>query len=187
MRVVRKVLSGAIVAAGLCLAATMLVPPLLGLQRYVVTGGSMDGTYDRGSIVFDEEVAVADLKAGDVITYRPPPEARIDGLVTHRIVSIRTRGDAPSFVTKGDANEARDAWRFTLDQPTQAKVAFHVPYLGYALAALSIREVRMLVIGLPALLIAIALMARLWRETGAEASARREAADATSTGGAGSQ
>jgi hypothetical protein len=47
--------------------------------------------------------------------------------------------------------------------------------------------VRMLVIGLPALLIAIALAARLWREAGAEASARHEAADATSTGGAGSQ
>lgn len=181
-------LSYLIVAAGLCLAATMLVPPVLGLQRYVVTGGSMDGTYDRGSIVFDEEVAVADLEVGDVITYGPPPEAGIEGLVTHRIVSIRDRGtQGPFFRTKGDANESVDPWRFTLDQPTQARVSFHVPYVGYALAALSIREVRMLVIGLPALLIAIALAARLWRETGAEASARREAADATSTGGAGSR
>jgi signal peptidase I len=188
MRVVRKVLSGAIVAAGLCLAATMLVPPLLGYERYVVTGGSMDGTYDRGSIVFDEEVAVDDLKVGDVITYRPPPEVGIEGLVTHRIVSIRDRGaQGPFFKTKGDANESVDPWRFTLDQPTQARVAFHVPYLGYALGALSIREVRILVIGLPALLIAVALMARLWREAGAEASARREAADATSTGGTGSR
>jgi signal peptidase I len=182
MRVVRKVLSGAIVAAGLCLAATMLVPPLLGYQRYVVTGGSMDGTYDRGSIVFDEEVPVSDLEVGDVVTYEPPAEAGIDGLVTHRIVSIRDGGDARSFVTKGDANDAKDPWRFTLDQPTQARVAFHVPYVGYALAALSIREVRMLVIGLPALLIAVALTARLWREAGEEARARREAADATSTG-----
>jgi signal peptidase len=188
MRVVRGKLSYLIVAAGLCLAATMLVPPVLGLQRYVVTGGSMDGTYDRGSIVFDEEVAVSELAVGDVITYRPPPEAGIEGLVTHRIVSIRDRGtQGPFFRTKGDANESVDPWRFTLDQPTQARVSFHVPYVGYALAALSIREVRMLVIGLPALLIAIALAARLWRETGAEASARREAADATSTGGAGSR
>jgi len=188
MRVVRGMLSYLIVAAGLCRAATMLVPPVLGLQRYIVTGGSMDGTYDRGSIVFDEEVAVADLAVGDVITYRPPPEAGIEGLVTHRIVSIRDRGtQGPFFRTKGDANESVDPWRFTLDQPTQARVSFHVPYVGYALAALSIREVRMLVIGLPALLIAIALAARLWRETGAEASARREAADATSTGGAGSR
>jgi signal peptidase len=181
-------LSYLIVAAGLCLAATMLVPPALGLQRYVITGGSMDGTYDRGSIVFDEDVAVSELAVGDVITYRPPPEAGIEGLVTHRIVSIRDRGtEGPFFKTKGDANESVDPWRFTLDQPTQAKVAFHVPYVGYALAALSIREVRMLVIGLPALLIAIALAGRLWRETGTEASARREATDATSTGGAGSR
>jgi signal peptidase I len=176
MRVIRGVLSYLIVAAGLGLAATMLVPPVLGLQRYVVTGGSMDGTYDRGSIVFDDEVAVSDLQVGDVITYRPPAEAGIDGVVTHRIVSIRDHGtEGPFFRTKGDANESVDPWRFTLDQPTQAKVAFHVPYVGYGLAALSVREVRMLVIGLPALLIAIVLGSRLWREAGIEARARREA------------
>jgi signal peptidase len=180
MRVVRGVLSYLIVAAGLGLAATMLVPPVLGLQRYVVTGGSMDGTYDRGSIVFDEEVAVSDLQVGDVITYRPPPEAGIDGLVTHRIVSIRDQGDDGQFFkTKGDANDAVDPWRFTLDQPTQARVAFHVPYLGYGLSALAIREVRMLVIGLPALLIAIVLGSRLWRDAGIEARVRREAAAAS--------
>jgi signal peptidase len=182
MRVVRGVLSYLIVAAGLSLAATMLVPPALGMQRYVVTGGSMDGTYDRGSIVFDNEVPVSELAVDDVITYRPPPEAGIDGLVTHRIVSIRDQGtEGPFFRTKGDANESVDPWRFTLDQPTQARVAFHVPYVGYALAALSVREVRMLVIGLPALLIAIALAMRLWREAGEETKERREAASAASS------
>jgi signal peptidase len=183
MRVVRKVLSGTIVAAGLCLAATMLVPPLLGYERYVVTGGSMDGSYDRGSIVFDEEVAVSDLAVGDAITYRPPPETGMEGLITHRIVSIRERSEADTlFRTKGDANESPDPWRFTLDQPTQARVAFHVPFLGYAIAALSVREVRMLVIGLPALLIAFALAARLWREAGAATATRRDEAGATNIG-----
>jgi signal peptidase len=181
MRVVRKVLSHLIVAAGRCLAATMLLPPLLGYERYVLTGGSMDGTYDRGSIVFDREVPVVDLRVGDVITYKPPPESGLEGLVTHRIASVRDDEGVPTFVTKGDANEDRDPWRFTLDQPTQAKVEFHVPYVGYALAALSVREVRMLVIGLPALLIAVALAARLWRDAGAEASARRDGAEPTGT------
>jgi signal peptidase len=180
MRVVRGVLSYIMVAGGLGLAATMLVPPLLGYERYVVTGGSMDGTYDRGSIVFDKPVPVSELEVGDVITYRPPAEEGIDGLVTHRIVSIRDQGgEGPFFRTKGDANESVDPWRFTLDQPTQARVSFHVPYVGYALAALSVREVRMLVIGLPALLIAVVLATRLWREAGIEARARREAAAAS--------
>ena len=62
-----------------------------------------------------------------------------------------------------DANRAADSWRFTLTQPAQARVAFDVPYLGYALAALGVRLVRMLVIGLPALVIGLAFAVHLWR------------------------
>jgi signal peptidase len=170
MRVVRKVLSGIIVAAGLCLAATMLLPVAFGYQRYVITGGSMQGTYDRGSIVFDKAVPVSDLKVGDVITYTPPASTGIDGLVTHRIISVHHHGEqGTSFRTKGDANESPDPWRFQLDQPTQARVAFSVPFLGFGIAALSMVQVRMLVIGLPALLLAFVLIARLWRQAGEEA------------------
>jgi signal peptidase I len=173
MRVVRKVLSGIIVAAGLCLAAAMLLPAVFGYHRYVITSGSMTGTYDRGSIVFDKPVPVSDLEVGDVITYTPPASSGVDGLITHRIVSINDHGqDGVSYRTKGDANPDPDPWRFQLDQPTQAKVAFSIPYLGYGIAALSMLPVRMLIIGLPALLIALALIARLWREAGEEAYRR---------------
>jgi signal peptidase I len=169
MRVVRKVLSGIIVAAGLGLAATMLLPAAFGYHRYVITGSSMQGTYDRGSIVFDKPVPVSDLKLGDVITYSPPADTGVHGLITHRIISIRHGEQGTSFRTKGDANESRDPWRFQLDQPTQARVAFSIPYVGFGIAALSMVPVRMLLIGLPALLIAIVLIARLWRQAGEEA------------------
>ena len=39
----------------LVLIAT-LIPPLLGYQRYVVVGGSMEPTIHRGSVIFDEIV-----------------------------------------------------------------------------------------------------------------------------------
>jgi signal peptidase len=173
MRVVRKVLSGIIVAAGLCLAAAMLLPAAFGYHRYLITSGSMTGTYDRGSIVFDKPVPVSDLEVGDVITYTPPASSGVHGLITHRIVSISDHGsEGISYRTKGDANPDADPWRFQLDQPTQAKVAFCIPYLGYGIAALSMLPIRMLIIGIPALLIAFALIARLWREAGEEAHAR---------------
>jgi signal peptidase len=176
MRVVRKVLSGIIVAAGLCLAAAMLLPAAFGYQRYVITGGSMQGTYDRGSIVFDKPVPVADLEVGDVITYTPPADSGVHGLITHRIISINDHGkQGPSFKTKGDANPNADPYRFQLDQPTQARVAFSIPYLGFGIAALSMLPVRMLIIGVPALLIAIALIARLWRQAGDEAHVQNQA------------
>ncbi len=173
MRVVRKVLSGIIVAAGLCLAAAMLLPVAFGYHRYVITSGSMTGTYDRGSIVFDKAVPVSELEVGDVITYTPPASSGVDGLITHRIVSIADHGaEGVSYRTKGDANPKADPWRFQLDQPTQARVAFAIPYIGYGIAALSILPIRMLIIGLPALLIAFALLARLWRQAGEEAHKR---------------
>ena len=59
----------------LILALAVLVPALLGYQRYVITSGSMTGTYDRGSLVFDQVVPTSDLRVGDVITFRPPGHA----------------------------------------------------------------------------------------------------------------
>ena len=97
----------------------------------------------------------------------------VNGLITHRLVSISDHGThGVSYRTKGDANPKADPWRFQLDQPTQAKVAFAIPYLGFGIAALSVLPVRILILGVPALLIALALCARLWRQAGEEAHER---------------
>ena len=163
---VRRVLGAALTAAAVLLALVVLVPALLGFQRYVITSGSMTGAYDRGSLVFDRVVPTASLQAGDVITFRPPGHA---GLVTHRIKTVTTVHGKRVITTKGDANRALDAWGSIALGDKQARVAFHVPYLGYGIAALSERWVRMLIIGLPALLIALSTLAGLWRDTSPEA------------------
>jgi signal peptidase len=161
--VVRRVLGILLGAAALILAFAVLVPALLGYQRYVITSGSMTGTYDRGSLVFDRVVPTTSLRAGDVITFRPPGHV---GLVTHRIASVRTTAGQRVFTTKGDANRVADAWgAIALHDARQARVAFHLPYLGYGLATLSDRRVRMIVIGVPALLIALAALSGLWRDS----------------------
>jgi signal peptidase len=158
----------------IALAAILLIPAALGYQRYVIVSGSMTGTYDRGSIVFDKEVPVGDLKVGDPITYQPPPGASPEKLLTHRIVWIgRDSKGSEIFRTKGDANETADPWTFTLDKPEQAKVAFSVPYVGYLLAALSIPWVRMLAIAIPAVLVALLILAGIWRDAGEEARRRQ--------------
>jgi signal peptidase len=143
----------------------MLLPGLAGYERYVITSGSMTGSYDRGSVIFDDVVPVSELRVGDVITYTPPPGAGPTGMITHRIVWLGADSFGRAvFRTKGDANEAPDPWTFALDEGTQARVAFHVPYAGYLFAALALPKIRLLIIGLPALLLAAALIARLRRE-----------------------
>lgn len=166
-----------LVAGAVVVALVLLAPALAGYHRYVITGGSMGGTYDRGSVVFAREVPVGDLRVGDVIAYRPPPGSGPEGLVTHRIVARRTAADGRLvFRTKGDANGARDPWTFTLDGPAQARVSLGVPLVGYVPAALAIRELRMLAVGLPALVIALFSLRDLWRvSTAPRPPGRREA------------
>jgi signal peptidase len=159
--------------ACLAAAAALLVLPLAGYERYVITGGSMGGTIERGSVVWAKAIPVAELRPGDVITYTPPRGAGPEGMVTHRIVSIvRDEDGRRTFRTKGDANAQADPWRFRLDEPTQARVAFHLPHVGHALAAASNRTFRMIGVGIPALLVVLATFARLWRDSGEYAEGR---------------
>jgi signal peptidase len=157
-RLGRRLLNVLCVAVTL-LAVAFLVPSLMGLQRYAIAGGSMTGTYNLGSMVFDEVVPVADLRVGDVITYLPPADSNIDNLVTHRIVSI----DGEKYRTKGDANPDVDPWTFRLTSSTQPRVVASVPYVGWVLLGLQSRHLRMLAIGLPAALIALLSLVQLVR------------------------
>src|SRR3954463_990614 len=170
-RRVFRVVSTLLLAAGLLLGALMVLPSLAGWPRYVIVSGSMTGTYDRGSVVFDQVVPVSTLKVGDVITYRPPADSGIDHLVTHRISAIATHAGPRVSRTRGDANRVADPWTFTLPGPKQARVRAGLPYAGFAVAALSDRRVRMLVVGLPALLIAFSTVAGLWLARAAPAGA----------------
>jgi len=170
-----RLLSNAAMAVLFGLAAVMLVPAALGYHRYVIQTGSMTGTYDAGSIVYDRPVPTASLRVGDPITYAPPPGASPSHkLVTHRIYRIAIAPDGRRvFQTKGDFNLLPDNWRFVLPQPTQDEVKFHVPYLGYAFELLSVPRYRKLLIGVPAVLVAMWVVAGLWKE-GGEAQRRRE-------------
>jgi signal peptidase I len=151
------------------LCAAALIPWALGLNRYVINGHSMEPTIPYGSVAFDESVPIADLAVGDVITFKPPPEYAVNQLVTHRIHAIgKTDTGERTFTTKGDNNSAPDPWTMTFDQDTQARVKFHVPYVGYLYIALNVWWVRMLVIVLPALAAAIWIGVILWRDAGRE-------------------
>lgn len=152
-----RLLVNLLCTATMLLAVAFLVPTAFGLQRYVINGSSMSGSIELGSVVFAEVVPVSELEVGDVITYMPPPESGVDHLVTHRIVSI----DDGTFVTKGDANPQADPWKFRLDQPEQARVTYDVPYVGWVFLTLQDRNLRMLLIGVPAGIIALVSLAQL--------------------------
>lgn len=105
-----------------------LLPHALGYERYVITGGSMSGSIEKGSIVFAEPRSVEDLAVDDVITYLPPAGSGVGNLVTHRIVEIDTdEAGELVFRTKGDANADVDPWTFSLVADEQPVVTHSVP------------------------------------------------------------
>src|SRR5829696_8229128 len=118
-----RALCALLVAAGIVFGALLIAPSVMGWERYVIVSGSMTGTYDRGSLVFDEVVPTKSLKVGDVITYQPPPGAGPKGLVTHRIVKFghEKKTGTTHYRTKGDANRAKDPWAFTLPGKQQPR------------------------------------------------------------------
>jgi signal peptidase I len=176
-RAVGRVALNLVFVAMLASAAIMIGPAMLGFHRYVILTGSMTGTYDRGSIVYDRPVPVSELKVGDPITYSPPPGFTSQTRVTHRIWSIHRGADgARVFKTKGDANKHPDAWTFTLNVATQDRVVFHIPEVGYLFVLLSLRYFRIVLVGVPAAIIGLILLRRLWRESG-EAVRRQKLAE----------
>jgi len=105
----------------------VLLPIGLGFERYLITGNSMSGSIDRGSVAFERVVPVSDLQVGDVITYPRPDAADGHAMVTHRVVSVGTGG----IVTRGDAEPQVDPWVLRSDAPTVARVDFVVPWVGW--------------------------------------------------------
>jgi signal peptidase I len=167
-------LMSVLLLAILAAMAITFVPGLFGYQRYVLVGHSMEPNIHRGSLVFDEIVPVADLRMGDVITYLPPGDTQP---VTHRLISRKLgHKGGPVFRTKGDNNDVADPRSFQLNKPTQARFAFSVPYLGWLFIGLGTPKLRFIILVIPALLIALSMLAKLWREGGRLAAAQQEAA-----------
>jgi signal peptidase len=154
----RRIAVNALCLVVMLVALGFILPAAFGFSRYVITGDSMAGAYDRGSLVFEQTVPVSELEVGDTITYVPPAESGIDTLVTHRIVGI----DGDEFRTQGDANAQADPWTFELTSATQPRVVASVPYVGYAFIALTDRTTRLLVIGVPAGIIALMSVTELF-------------------------
>jgi signal peptidase I len=93
-----------------------------------VTGGSMEPTIHKGSLVIDQPVLAGQLKLGDIITFD-----HYDQTTTHRIVGVEGSANGTMFSTKGDANQVGDPEPLTFPGRV-GLVKLAIPGLGYAVA-----------------------------------------------------
>jgi signal peptidase I len=157
MQATATLLAGVAVVSVAAYAALLVA----GFKPVAVYSGSMVPTMQVGSIALDRPVSASDVRVGDVITFQDP---FVHGrLVTHRVIRIFHTSHGLAFRTKGDANQARDPWTVKLPDRV-GKMAFSLPYAGYALWYLHTREVRGGLILLTALLVLGSLLRWIWRD-----------------------
>jgi len=89
------------VLAVLCLAFVGM--RVLGLGTFIVTGGSMEPSIHKGSLVFVQPVSPSEVKVGDVITFQQYGQT-----TTHRVIRIGQGSAGLMFKTQGDANIVAD-------------------------------------------------------------------------------
>lgn len=147
-------------------------------RTLTVLSGSMTPTFRAGDSVIATPTPLGRLRAGDVIVYRIPVEDR--RVVSHRIVSIDRSHGNPTVVTKGDANDVRDAWTAQLQGSRAWVVRGHVPKGGVAVHALRGRAVQWA--SLAAL--GLAAVMTLWRVWVPSTRQRSTAQSPTSSGAA---
>jgi signal peptidase len=135
---------------------------LAGYRPVAVYSGSMEPDLAVGSLAFVERVPSEQIAVGDVITFTDPYQP--GRLVTHRVVETAEQPEGGlAYRTKGDANLERDPWTIALGEQG-GRVAFDLPYAGYALWYAKTREARTLLILLVAGLVLVALLRSIWRD-----------------------
>ena len=102
--------------------------PITGNYKlFIVQSGSMAPAIKMGSIVMVKPMN--DYKIGDIISFGQA--TRTKAPTTHRIYDIKVTEGIPSYITKGDANNAPDRREIRKGEVV-GKVLISVPYLGYA-------------------------------------------------------
>ncbi len=100
---------------------------LIGFRSYTVLSGSMEPEFYPGDLVVSLHKNRANIKEGDIITFRENDE-----IVTHRIIDKTQEG----YITKGDNNNAADSFAVSNDNII-GKVLFDIPNAGYIIQFLA--------------------------------------------------
>ena len=145
-------------AGGLALAAG--APVLAGYHSFTVMSGSMRPTLGVGDVVVTKKIAARDARVGDIITFHDPDDR--SRMITHRVTAIHIAGERALVTTKGDANNHAEHWGIA-QTGTVGRVSYHLPLIGWGLVWTHGRYARIALVVIPALLLGVLELGRIWR------------------------
>ena len=125
----RRTLRRVLIASTLFLAIGLLWSVSQGYRPLVVYSGSMTPAISTGSVVVVKQVVAEHLNIGDEISVKLKESGH---LVTHRVQARQLVDGKWVYQTKGDANKFPDPQPFVVENVV-GKVAWDVPWLGYAI------------------------------------------------------
>lgn len=147
------------------------------IELRIVQSGSMEPSIMTGALI--AVVPDESYQVGDVIMFG---SRYADVPTTHRIVDTYTEGGRSWFITKGDANEEADTEAVSIGM-VKGKVLFDVPRLGFVLDFARHPVGFMFLIVLPAFLIILGEVEKIWREIKKRGDDSEDGQDNTSGGG----
>ncbi len=156
----RAFLTWAVAGFVLTVLLAVALPQALGGTSMVVRSGSMTPAIRTGDVVVVRPIAPAEASIGDIVTFKDP--AGGDRLLVHRVRAISRVGDQVEVITRGDANTTQERWKVAADG-TIGTVVYRVPALGFAVAWIGSPAGRIGLIIVPALLLIVMLLVRIWR------------------------
>lgn len=132
----------------------------LGYSGFTVLSGSMTPTFRTGDVIVAEKIAPLNARIGDIVSFRSPDDPK--RLITHRVIAMRAKQGEVSFVTRGDANTGVERWTIP-DDGVLGHVKYKIPKIGYIANRAGSRVGRILFLVVPALLLGILELRRIWR------------------------
>src|SRR5438105_11863444 len=125
-KILANILTAIALSALFALCVSFVAIRVLGLSTYIVTGGSMEPSIHKGSLVLVQPTSPSQVNLGDVITFQQYGQT-----TTHRVITIGRGSTGLLFKTKGDANTVADPEDKTFSAQVGV-VRLAVPAAGYA-------------------------------------------------------
>lgn len=142
------------------IALALAVPLAFDARPLVVLSGSMEPTLGTGDVTVVQRIAPLQARPGDIVTFRDPGNQ--NRLVTHRVRSMRVRGDRVTFVTRGDANNVSEHWAVSANGEI-SRVVYRIPELGRLLVLARTNNLPMLLFGLALAALLVLELMSIWR------------------------
>lgn len=140
--------------------------PSVGL--YTIISPSMTPNLNVYDVILDVKVkSPEDIKVGDIITFISTSSISKGLTVTHRVVAIIETENGLEYKTQGDNNLTPDSTTVQFKN-ILGKVLFRIPQLGRVQSFLSSAYGWLIVVVIPALIIIISDILKIFRLTGAK-------------------